>query len=98
MGEKAVSTAASRTRAWLRGLLAGPLAFAAACLLMSGAALWYPPGAAQIDNLIVPIVVFPLLWAAFFIYSLMDPRLGRAYAVIGIVCIVNTVAIAMHLL
>src|SRR5690606_7477360 len=46
---------APRTRLWLRGLLAGPLALLTACLLMAGAALWLPPGPAQINNLVLPI-------------------------------------------
>lgn len=84
---------APRTHLWLRGLLAGPLALLTACLLMAGAALWLPPGPAQINNLVLPIVLFPLLWATLFLYACLERRLGRAYAVIGALAAVNGIVL-----
>lgn len=78
-------------------LLAGPLAFACAALVMCGAALWVPRGPAQIDNIVLPIVLFPALWAGIFFYSCLDRRLARAYATVGLLCVVHGLAIAAHL-
>ncbi len=89
---------ASRGRAWLRGLLAGPLSFVCAVLVMSGGALWLPGGKAGIDNLVLPIGLFPLIWTLLFLYSLIDPRLGRAYAVVGGLLLLHGAMIALHLL
>ena len=72
----------SRRRAWLRGLLAGPLALLAALLTMMGGALWLPEGSAGLDHLVLPVVFFPVLWAAWFLYACLDPRLGRGFAIV----------------
>ncbi|MBX5460819.1 MAG: hypothetical protein IRZ28_06975 [Steroidobacteraceae bacterium] len=82
----------------MRGLLAGPLALVAACLIMAGGALWVPPGAAQINNLVLPIVLFPLLWSALFLYACLDRKLGRAYAIIGALAVVNGLLLSLHLI
>lgn len=87
-----------RSRAWLRGLLAGPLALAAACVAMAGGALWLPPGAADVNNLVLPVVLFPLLWTALFLYACLDRSLMRAYGVIGAVVLGNSILLSMRLL
>ena len=87
-----------RLRPWLRGVLAGPLALIVAFLAMAGGALWLPQGAAQVNNLVLPVVLFPLLWTAFFLYACLDKKLARAYAVIGALSAVNAALIAWHLL
>ena len=86
----------NRLRTWLRVLLAGPLALAAACLSMTGSALWLPPGDAQVNNLVLPIVLFPLLWTALFLYACLDKRLTRAYVFIGLLVVANVVLLARH--
>lgn len=86
-----------RLRAWTRGVLAGPLAFVASWILMAGAALYLPEGAAGIDNLVFPVVLFPLIWAVLFLYALLDRHLLRAYVVIGLVLASHGGLIAAHL-
>ena len=88
----------SRRRAWLRGLLAGPLALLAALLTMMGGALWLPAGAAGLDHLVLPVVFFPVRWALWFLYACMDPRLGRGYAVVGGAALVQLALILVHVL
>ena len=87
-----------RKQAWLRSLLAGPGAFVAAVVLMCGAALYLPQGAAGVNNLVLPAVLFPLLWTAGFLYALLDPSLARAGLVMLAVSLANTAFIAAHLL
>ncbi len=87
-----------RTKAWLRGLLAGPGAFLAAVLLMCGAALYLPQGRAGVNNLVLPAILFPLLWTVVFLYVLLDPNLKRAGFVVLAASLVNGVFIAAHLL
>jgi hypothetical protein len=88
---------AARVRAWMRGILAGPIALAAACLIMAGGALWIPPGDAQVNNLILPIIFFPLLWTALFLYACLDKKLARAYTIIGALTAVNALLLSLHL-
>ena len=86
-----------RLRPWLRGVLAGPLALVVAFLVMAGGALWLPEGDAQVNNLVLPVVLFPLLWTAFFLYACLDKKLARAYVVMGALSAVNVALIAWHL-
>ncbi|MDP3858947.1 MAG: hypothetical protein Q8Q73_14420 [Stagnimonas sp.] len=88
----------SRARAWLRGLLAGPLALLTALLTMMGGALWLPEGAAGLDHLVVPVVFFPMLWAGWFLYACLDPRLLRGFAVVGGAALLQLGLILVHLM
>jgi len=92
------SGSTSRLRLWGRGVLAGPLALVAAVLVMAGGAVWLPPGEAQVNNLALPVILFPLLWTVFFLYACLDKKLARAYAVIAAFVAVNAALIAWHLL
>ncbi|MCX7069716.1 MAG: hypothetical protein NTW01_01805 [Gammaproteobacteria bacterium] len=85
-------------RAWLRGILAGPVCFIAAALVMAGGALWLPEGPAKIDNMVLPIVLFPVIWAALFFYLMLDHRLGRAWLVALLLVAGHAGMIARHLL
>lgn len=58
--------------------LAGPVAFVLAILVMLGMSVWFPKGQAQVDNIILPMIVFPLIWAILFFYAYLDRRLKRA--------------------
>jgi hypothetical protein len=87
-----------RPRLWPRIVLAGPLAFIAAGLIMGGGALWLPEGPAKIDNLLLPIVLFPAIWALVFFYACLDRRIGRAYAVVLAAALLNAALIALNLL
>jgi len=74
-----------KTRKWLRIGLAGPGAVIVAVVTMAGMALWLPAGAANIDNIVLPLVLFPLIWAALFFHACLDRRLGRvALVAIGL--------------
>lgn len=66
-----------RSRRWLRIALAGPGAIVVALVVMAGMALWLPGGAAGIDNLVLPLVLVPLIWAGLFFHACLDRRLGR---------------------
>src|SRR3546814_6115054 len=79
----------SRRTFWLRLLLAGPVVLACATLVMAGGAIWLPKGAAQIDNLLPPILLFPAIWASLFFYACLAPKLGRAYGVTAIVALLQ---------
>ncbi|MEM7097695.1 MAG: hypothetical protein AAF541_05495 [Pseudomonadota bacterium] len=69
---------ARKASSWPRVLLAGPWTLVAALIVMAGMATWLPAGAAQVDNLILPLVLFPLIWAILFFAACLDPDLRRA--------------------
>ncbi len=84
-------------RPWVRGVLAGPLSFICSWLLMAGAALYLPSGRAGVDNMVFPIVLFPLVWSGLFLYALLERRLGRGYLVIVALGLAHALLIARHL-
>jgi hypothetical protein len=84
-------------RRW-RIVLAGPIVFVCAALVMCGGALWLPKGPAQIDNIVLPIVLLPAIWALLFFYACLDRRLGRAWGVVGTLALAHAVLIAVHMM
>lgn len=69
--------------------LAGPITLINAVLIMAAMSLWLPVGNAGIDNLIIPLVLFPLIWSAVFFYVLLENDLKRLYTVMFLLLGVN---------
>ncbi|MET1753973.1 hypothetical protein ABVV53_00620 [Novosphingobium sp. RD2P27] len=69
------------TRRWTRIAFAGPGAVIVAIVTMAGMALWLPGGAAGVDNLVLPLILVPLIWAALFFHACLDRNLTRVTAV-----------------
>lgn len=77
-----------RSRKWIRIGFAGPGAVIVALVVMAGMTLWLPRGAAGIDNLVLPLVLVPLIWAALFFHACLDSRLRRvAVVALGLLAI-----------
>ena len=68
-------------RTLLRVPLAGPWTLAAALVVMAGMATWLPPGEAGVNNLVLPLVLFPLIWAVLFFHACLARRVGAAAVV-----------------
>ncbi|MCW1429809.1 hypothetical protein [Novosphingobium sp. JCM 18896] len=83
-----------RARKWIRVGFAGPGAFIIALVIMAGMALWLPQGAAQIDNLVLPLILFPLIWAALFFHACLDGKLGRVAVVALGLCVIHAGLVA----
>ena len=79
-------------------MLAGPVCFITAALVMAGGALWVPKGPASIDNIALPILLFPAIWAALFFYLMLDRKLGRAWLVAALLRAGHAALIARHVL
>ena len=76
----------------LRWILAGPVAMAVAVAVMAAMPLWFPQGAAGIDHLILPLVLFPAIWAAAFFYACLADNLRRAGFVLVGLLLINAAA------
>lgn len=66
---------------WTRIAFAGPGAIIVAVVVMAGMTQWLPKGAAGIDNLVLPLVLAPLLWAGLFFHACLDRKLSRVVIV-----------------
>ena len=87
---------ASRRSRWWRAMLAGPLVFLCSVAVMGGLAVVIPPGPALINNVAVPLVLFPGAWGLLFFYACLDLKLLRAYAVVVGLLLTNGGLIAWH--
>lgn len=88
----------SRWRTLALVFLAGPLALITSTLVMMAMPLWFPPGPARVDNIIVPLLVYPLIWACLLFHALLDEKLLRVAAVsIGLAGL-STLMIALKML
>jgi hypothetical protein len=78
---------------WWRALLAGPVAWLTGLATLCGGALWIPGGAAGINHLALPLVMFPAIWAGLFFHACLDRSLARVWAVHGVLLLANAVLI-----
>lgn len=76
-----MTKAARPLRRALRVLLAGPFVLITSVATVCGSALWLPPGAAGINQLMLPMILFPVTWASLFLHACLDRLLSRALAV-----------------
>jgi hypothetical protein len=85
----------ARARTWGRVMLAGPGAIIVAVVTMAGMTRWIPGGTAGIDNVVLPLVLAPLIWAALFFYACLDPKLSRVAIVTGALLLVHGALVAV---
>ena len=58
-------------------------AFVFAVIVTAGANQWIPAGRAGVDHIVIPIVVFPLIWVTFAVMLFAARSRGRAWAIVG---------------
>ena len=80
-----------------RFLLAGPGAIVVTLTLLAGMPLWLPSGAAGIDNLAVPLVLAPLIWALLFFHACLDRNLARVALIAGALFLIHGALVASRL-
>ena len=76
--------------------LAGPVAFILAILVMLGMATWFPGGAAGLNNVVLPLVAFPLIWAVIFFYAYLDRNTKRVALAFSCIALVHAVLLITH--
>ena len=73
-----------RTARWILG---GPIAFLVALLFMASMPLILPAGRGGVNHLVMPVVLFPLIWVVALLYPVMAARIGRAAVVMDAVLV-----------
>jgi hypothetical protein len=81
--ETTVPASASVAQRWARVILAGPLVLLCSLGIMGGANLWLPPGDGGVNDIVLPILLYPAVWTALFFYACFERRIGRGYAIVG---------------
>jgi hypothetical protein len=87
-----------RSRTVWRWILAGPVAIVVALLTLMGMPLYFPPGAGNVDNLILPLVLLPVVWSALFFHAILDRSLARVAVVTGSLAALNIAFIVIQIL
>ncbi|MEM9060860.1 MAG: hypothetical protein AAGD13_10410 [Pseudomonadota bacterium] len=74
-----------RVRLWIvahpltmRWILAGPIALILSIVTMAAMPFWFPEGAAGVDHLAMPVVIFPLIWTVALMYPCIEDNMPRA--------------------
>lgn len=81
----------------MRWLLAGPGAIIAGVATMAAMPLWLPAGNAGVNNVSLPIILTPLLWAVPFFLAVLAKDLVRATVVLSAVTVVQAAAVLFSL-
>lgn len=81
-----------------RTLVAGPLALVASIAVLAALPHWLPEGPGRIDNLVFPVIAFPLIWAVAFFYACLAGDVHKAARVLGIVIATQLAIIGLSLL
>lgn len=76
--------------------LAGPVAFILAVLVMLGMAIWFPGGAAGLNNVVLPMIAFPLIWAVIFFYAYLDRNTKRVALAFSCIALVHAALLIAH--
>lgn len=73
--------------------LAGPITLMLSIFTMAAMSLWFPPGIANVNHLVFPLVLFPLIWATSFFYSVLEVNIKRAWISLILVLLANAVPV-----
>ena len=96
MLEATAPRSASVAQRWARVILAGPLVFLCSLALMGGANLWLPPGAGGVNDIVLPILLYPAVWTGLFFYACLERRIGRGYAIVGGLTALHALVFVFH--
>lgn len=78
--------------------LAGPVTLIVAVFVMAAMSLWLPQGLAGIDHLLVPLVLFPLIWTVIFFYVILENNIKRAWLVMMLIFAINALPVVASIL
>lgn len=82
----------------LRFWLAGPVTVVVSVLIMAAMSLWLPEGNANIDHLIVPVILFPLIWSAVFFYVILENNMKKVSLIMALLFLGNGLAVTASIL
>lgn len=72
-----------------RAIVALASAFIFAVIVVAGATQWVPQGAAKIDQIAIPVILFPVVWIVFGLMLFAAQRRLRIWAIVGSITAVH---------
>jgi hypothetical protein len=67
-------------------------------MFMLAMAVWYPPGAGNVNNIMMPLVLFPLIWAISFFYTYLATDMRKAQIWLILLFVINSAILAFQFL
>ena len=64
-------------RTVLRWILAGPVSIGVTLAVLVGMPVWFPAGAANVNHIMIPMVLVPAVWGTAFFYAVLSEKLWR---------------------
>ncbi|GAB2680667.1 hypothetical protein [Aliiglaciecola aliphaticivorans] len=74
--------------------LTGPCTLVVSLLFMLAMAVWFPPGVGKVNNIMLPLVLFPLIWAFLFFYTYLTTDLRKAQWLLVALFMINSLTLA----
>lgn len=74
--------------------LSGPATLIVSLLSMLAMAVWFPPGVGNVNNIMMPLVLFPLIWAFLFFYTYLTADLRQAQWLLFALFVINSATLA----
>lgn len=78
----------------IRWVLAGPVAAIIAVIVLMGMPIYIPAGPGGVDNLVIPLLLLPIVWALLFFHAVLDSSLARVALVGALVAGANLALLA----
>ncbi|MCG9698431.1 hypothetical protein [Shewanella sp. Isolate11] len=69
--------------------LSGPFTLLVSLEVMLAMAVWYPPGIGNVNNIMMPLVMFPLIWSLLFFYTYLTQIMHRAWWILSALAVIN---------
>ncbi len=82
------------TRRIIRWVLAGPIAAIIAVIVLMGMPIYIPAGPGGVDNIVIPLLLLPIVWAMLFFHAVLDSSLTRVACVGALVAAANLTLLA----
>ncbi|MGV2872004.1 hypothetical protein [Colwellia sp. E150_009] len=74
--------------------LSGPATLLVSLFIMFAMAVWFPPGVGKVNNIMMPLVMLPLIWAFLFFYTYLTADMRKAQWLLVILFIINSIILA----
>jgi hypothetical protein len=78
--------------------LSGPATLLVSLLIMLAMAVWFPPGAGNVNNIMLPLVLLPLIWAILFFYTYLTTNMRKAQWLLVALFVVNSAILTFQFL
>ncbi|WP_040521615.1 hypothetical protein [Aliiglaciecola lipolytica] len=78
--------------------LSGPATLIVSLLIMLAMAVWFPAGAGNVNNIMMPLVLFPLIWAILFFYTYLTTNMRRAQWLLAALFVSNSLILTFQFL